>query len=77
MKRCIYHVGHGGGDTVDVFGPMLVLAAGLWCLPTAWKIIRRRAGLRDPDLMVLGLHALISYARLELTVEACGCGRSA
>jgi len=53
-----------------VFGPMLVLAAGLWLF--ADSLEDRSAGAlvcAILTLMVLGLHALISYARLELTAE--------
>jgi hypothetical protein len=53
-----------------VFGPMLVWAAGLWVF--ADSVGDRSAGAlvcAFLTLLVLGLHALISYARLELTAE--------
>ena len=71
MKRCIYHVGPWRRAMPWlVFGPMLVLAAGLWVF--ADSVENRSAGalvFAILTLMVLGLHALISYARLELTAE--------
>ncbi len=71
MKRCIYHVGPWRRAMPwMVFGPMLVLAAGLWVF--ADSVENRSAGallFAILTLMMLGLHALISYARLELTAE--------
>jgi hypothetical protein len=71
MKRCIYHVGPWRRAVPwMVFGPMLVLAAGLWVF--ADSVGDRSAGAlvcAFLTLLVLGLHALISYARLELTAE--------
>lgn len=71
MKRCIYHVGPWRRAIPwMVFGPLLVLAAGLWGFADS---VEDRAGgalvFAILALMVLGLHALISYARLELTAE--------
>ena len=71
VKRCIYHVGPWRRAIPwMVFGPMLVLAAGLWVFADS---VENRSGgalvFAILTLMVLGLHALISYARLELTAE--------
>ena len=71
MKRCIYHVGPWRRAIPwMVFGPMLVLAAGLWVF--ADSVENRSVGalvFAILTLLVLGLHALISCARLELTAE--------
>ena len=71
MKRCIYHVGPWRRAIPwMVFGPMLVLAASLWVF--ADSVGDRSVGaliFAILTLLVLGLHALISYARLELTAE--------
>ena len=71
MKRCIYHVGPWRRAIPwMVFGPMLVSAAGLWVF--ADSVENRSVGallFAILTLVVLGLHALISYARFELTAE--------
>ncbi len=71
MNRCIYHVGPWRRAIPwMVFSPMLGLAAGLWGF--ADSVENRSVGaliFAVLTLMVLGLHALISYARLELTAE--------
>jgi hypothetical protein len=71
MKRCIYHVGPWRRAVPWlVFGPMLVLAAGVWGF--ADSVENRSVGAlvcAILTLLVLGLHVSISYARLELTAE--------
>jgi len=71
MDRCVYHVGPWRRAMPWMaFGPMLVLAAGLWVF--AGSVENRSIGalvFAILTLMLLGLHALISYARLELTAE--------
>ncbi len=71
MQRCIYHVGPWRRAIPwMVFGPMLVLTAGLWGFADSVEI--RTVGalvFTILTLLVLGMHALISYARLELTAE--------
>jgi len=71
MKRCIYHVGPWRRAIPwMVFGPMLVLAAGLWVFADSVEI--RAVGalvFAILTLLVLGVHGLISYAQLELTAE--------
>jgi hypothetical protein len=71
MKRCLYHVGPWRRAIPWlVFGPMLVVAG---CLSAFSGSVELRAvgALVGAilALLVLGLHALISYARLELTEE--------
>jgi len=71
MKRCRYQVGPWRRAIPwMVFGPMLGLAAGVWGF--ADSVGDRTAGALICGiltLLLLGLHALISYPRLELTAD--------